>query len=215
VNEGEDRSLHQREGNMRIVCYMRCSTDDRQTVASQRAEIEAYLKARSPTKVRWFEDLGHSGGRLDRPAFQRMMADVRRRRFDVLVCYRLDRVSRSLFDAVAVLDELRRHDVRLVTLADGISFDGPYGRLMYALVAGLAELEREAIRERVRAGLRAARARGVRLGRAPADIDEGEARRRRAEGQTMKQVADHFRVNVRTLQRYLNQGDKIPPRPAR
>ena len=100
------------------------------------------------------------------------MAEVRRRRFDVLVCYRLDRISRSLFDAVAVLDELRRHDVSLVTLADGISFDGPYGSLMYALVAGLAELEREAIRERVRAGLRAARARGVRLGRAPADIDE-------------------------------------------
>jgi len=74
----------------------------------------------------------------------------------------IDRISRSLFDAVAVLDELRRHDVRLVTLADGISFDGPYGQLMYALVAGLAELEREAIRERVRVGLRAARARGVR-----------------------------------------------------
>lgn len=67
----------------------------------------------------------------------------------------------------------------------------------------------------MRAGLRAAKARGVRLGRAPADIDEGEARRRRAQGQTMKQVADHFGVNVRTLQRYLNQGDKIPLRPAR
>lgn len=121
---------------MRIASYMRCSTDDKQTVASQRAEIEAYLERRSPTRVRWFEDLGHSGGKLDRPAFQRMMADIRRRRFDILVCYRLDRISRSLFDAVAVLDELRRHDVSLVTLADGISFDGPYGSLMYALVAG-------------------------------------------------------------------------------
>ena len=200
---------------MRLACYVRTSTDERQTVRSQKAEIEAYIERRSPTRVRWFEDLGHSGGRIDRPAFQRMMAEVRRRRFDILVCYRLDRVSRSLFDAVAVLDELRRHDVRLVTLADGISFDGPYGSLMYALVAGLAELEREAIRERVRAGLRAARARGVRLGRAPADIDEGEARRRRAQGQTMKQVADHFGINVRTLQRYLNQGDKKPLRPAR
>jgi len=200
---------------MRIASYMRCSTDDKQTVASQRAEIEAYVERRSPTRVRWFEDLGHSGGKLDRPAFQRMMGEVRRRRFDILVCYRLDRISRSLFDAVAVLEELRRHDVRLVTLADGISFDGPYGSLMYALVAGLAELEREAIRERVRAGLRAARARGVRLGRAPADIDEGEARRRRAEGQTMRQVADRFGVSVRTIQRCLNRGDRNPCRPAR
>ena len=200
---------------MRLACYVRTSTDERQSVRSQKAEIEAYIERRSPTRVRWFEDAGHSGGRLDRPAFQQLMAEVRRRRFDVLVCYRLDRISRSLFDAVAVLDELRRHDVRLVTLADGISFDGPYGSLMYALVAGLAELEREAIRERVRAGLRAARARGVRLGRRAADIDEGEARRRRAGGMTMREIADHFNVSVRTIQRCLNRGDRNPRRPAR
>lgn len=200
---------------MRIACYMRCSTDDKQTVQSQRSEIEAYLERRSPKRVRWFEDVGHSGGRIDRPAFLRMMADVRRRRFDILVCYRLDRISRSLFDAVHVLDELRRSDVRLVTLADGISFDGPYGQLMYALVAGLAELEREAIRERVKAGLRAAKARGVRLGRAPAEIDLGEARRRRAQGQTMKQIADHFNISVRTVQRRLRDRDKNHPRRGR
>lgn len=197
---------------MRIACYTRCSTDDKQTVRSQRAEIEAYIERRSPERVRWFTDEGYSGGRLERPAFQRMMADIRRRRFDVLVCYRLDRISRSLFDAVHVLDQLRQHDVRLVTLADGISFEGPYGSLMFALVGGLAELERAAIRERVKAGLRAAKARGVRLGRAPADIDLKEARRRRAQGQTMKQVADHFGVSVRTLQRRLAEGDKNPRR---
>ncbi len=200
---------------MRIACYCRVSTGDKQSVASQKAEIEAYLEKRTPKTVRWFDDTGYSGGRIDRPAFQRMMADIRRRRFDVLVCYRLDRLSRSLFHAVHVLDELRCHDVRLVTLADGISFEGPYGALMFALVSGLAELEREAIRERVKAGLRAAKARGVRLGRAPAAIDIREARRRRAKGETMRQVADHFNVTVRTLQRYLNKGDKSPPRPTR
>ncbi len=200
---------------MRIACYCRCSTFDKQTVSSQRTEIEAYLATRSPKRVRWFEDVGHSGGKLDRPAFRKLMDDIRRRRFDILVCYRLDRISRSLFDAVAVLDELRRHDVRLVTLADGISFDGPYGSLMYALVAGLAELEREAIRERVKAGLRAAKARGVRLGRKAADIDVEGARRRRAQGQTMKQVADHFNVSVRTVQRRLRHGDKNHPRRGR
>lgn len=200
---------------MRIACYTRCSTYDKQTVASQRTEIKSYLTTRSPKRVRWFEDIGHTGGKLDRPAFQKLMADVRRRRFDILVCYRLDRVSRSLFDAVHVLDQLRQNDVRLVTLADGISFDGPYGSLMYALVAGLAELEREAIRERVKAGLRAAKARGVRLGRAPAAIDVREARRRRAEGMTMREIAEHFNISVRTLQRKLRDSDKNPRRPAR
>ena len=195
---------------MRIACYLRCSTSDKQTVASQRTEIEAYLSTRSPKRVRWFEDLGHSGGKLDRPAFKKLMADVRRRRFDVLVCYRLDRISRSLFDAVHVLDQLRRHDVRLVTLADGISFDGPYGGLMYALVAGLAELEREAIRERVKAGLRAAKARGVRLGRRAAAIDMEGARRRRAEGMAMRQIAEHFGISIRTLQRRLRGVTKTP-----
>lgn len=195
---------------MRIACYLRCSTSDKQTVASQRTEIEAYLATRSPKRVRWFEDLGHTGGKLDRPAFKKLMADVRRRRFDVLVCYRLDRISRSLFDAVHVLDQLRQHDVRLVTLADGISFDGPYGGLMYALVAGLAELEREAIRERVKAGLRAAKARGVRLGRKAAAIDIEGARRRRAEGMTMRQIAEHFGISVRTLQRRMRGVTKTP-----
>ena len=104
----------------------------------------------------------------------------------------------------------RRHDVRLVTLADGISFDGPYGGLMYALVAGLAELEREAIRERVKAGLRVAKARGVRLGRRAAAIDIEGARRRRAEGMTMRQIAEHFGISVRTLQRRLRGATKTP-----
>ncbi len=200
---------------MRIACYCRVSTGDKQTVASQRAEIEAYLATRTPKRVRWFEDVGHSGGKLDRPAFQQLMADIRRRRYDVLVCFRLDRISRSLFDAVHVLDQLRQHDVKLVTLADGISFDGPYGGLMYALIAGLAELEREAIRERVKAGLRAAKARGVRLGRAPAAIDVRETRRRRSQGQTMREIAEHFGISVRTLQRRMRDSDKNPRRPAR
>jgi len=195
---------------MRIACYMRCSTGDKQTVESQKAEIEAYLATRVPKRVRWFQDVGHSGGKLDRPAFQTLMDDVRRRRFDILVCYRLDRISRSLIDAVHVLDQLRKNNVRLVTLADGISFDGPYGGLMYALVAGLAELEREAIRERVKAGLRAAKARGVRLGRARADIDLEGARRRREEGMTMREIAEHFDISVRTLQRRLRGATKTP-----
>ncbi len=200
---------------MRIACYCRVSTGDKQTVASQRAEIEAYLTTRTPKRVRWFEDVGHSGGKLDRPAFKKLMDDIRRRRFDILVCYRLDRISRSLFDAVHVLDQLRKNNVRLVTLADGISFDGPYGSLMYALVSGLAELEREAIRERVKAGLRAAKARGVKLGRKAADIDVEGARRRRAEGMTMREIAEHFDISVRTLQRRLRDSDKNPRRPAR
>ncbi len=200
---------------MRIACYCRVSTDEKQDTRSQKADIEAYLEKRSPTTVRWFEDTGYSGGRIDRPAFQRMMTDIRRRRFDVLVCYRLDRISRSLFHAVHVLDQLRQHDVRLVTLADGISFEGAYGTIMFALVSGLAELEREAIRERVKAGLRAAKARGVRLGRAPATIDVKEARRRRAQGMTMREIAERFGISVRTLQRKLRDSDKNPHRPAR
>ena len=141
-----------------------------------------------------------------------MMGDVRGRRFDMLVTFKLDRLSRSLLHAVQVLDELRRNDVKLVSLRDGISFDGAYGAILFALVAGLAELEREAIRERVKAGLRAARARGVRLGRAPAEINLEEARRMRADGQTMVEVARHFNVSVRTLRRHRNGRSKTTPK---
>jgi len=195
---------------MRVAAYLRVSTSEQQSVASQRADIETYLKTRSTTLVRWFEDVGVSGGRLDRPGFGKLMAEVRKRRFDLLVAYRLDRVSRSLIGAVHVLDELRRADVRLVTLADGISFEGPYGSLLFASVAGLAELEREAIRERVRAGLRNARAKGVRLGRAPEVVEVEAVRGMRASGATMKGIAAEMGVSVRTLQRRL-RGATVTP----
>lgn len=195
---------------MKVCVYQRCSTDE-QSVDSQRTEIEAYLATRKPTRVRWYEDIGYSGARAERPAFQRMLADIRRNRYTHLVCFKLDRLSRSLVHAVQVLDELRRHGVTLISLRDGISFEGVYGQLMYALVAGLAEIEREGIRERVRAGLRAAKARGVKLGRSPAEIDLADARRRRKQGQTMNEIADRFGVSVRTLQRRLNGGDNKPP----
>ena len=195
---------------MRTACYLRCSTDG-QTVESQRRDIEDYIAARKPTKVSWYEDAGESGAKASRPAFDRLMADVRKGRVDLLVCFKLDRVSRSLVHAVQILDELRRHDVRLISLRDGISFDGPYGMLMYALVSGLAEIERGAIRERVKAGLRAARARGVRLGRTPADIDIDEARRLRDAGRTMAEVARHFGTSPRTLRRRLNGRTETSP----
>ena len=195
---------------MRVAAYLRCSTDG-QSVESQRRDIEEYLAARKPTKVVWYEDAGESGAKTSRPALDRLMADIRKRRFDTLVCFKLDRLSRSLVHAVQILDELRRNDVKLVSLRDGITFDGPFGSLLFALVAGLAELERDAIRERVKAGLRAARARGVRLGRAPAELDTDQARRMRDAGRTMAEVAKHFGVSPRTLRRRLNGRTKSSP----
>ncbi len=195
----------------RIAAYLRVSTGDKQTVDSQKAEIETYL-ARRQAKVSWYEDVGQTGAKLDRPAFKKLLSAVSRRRVDVLVCYRLDRISRSLIDAVHVLDVLRRGDCSLVTLADGISFDGPYGALMYALVAGLAELEREAIRERVRAGVRNAQANGIRLGRPPTGLDMLAVKRLRKAGKPLGEIAAELGVSARTIQRRQAGTTKSPPK---
>ncbi|MCG3139115.1 MAG: DNA-invertase hin [Phycisphaerae bacterium] len=188
---------------MRIAVYMRCSTGE-QTLDSQKVEIERYLQSRQPCKVTWYADQGYGGGKTDRPAFQRMLGDIRRRRFDLLVCFKLDRLSRSLLDAVQLLDVLRCHDVKLVSLRDGISFEGVWANLLYALVSGLAEIEAEGIRARVRAGLANARKNGVVLGRPATTIDLNQVRQLLKKGQTMAAVADQFSVCLRTLQRRLN-----------
>lgn len=192
---------------MRIAVYMRCSTDE-QTLDSQKVEIERYLTSRQPSKVTWYKDQGYGGGKTDRPAFQRMLEDIRRRRFDLLVCFKLDRLSRSLVDAVQLLDVLRCHDVKLVSLKDGISFEGVWANLLYALVTGLAEIEAEGIRARVRAGLANARRNGVVLGRPSTTIDLHQVRLMLKKGMPMATIAQHFDVCLRTLQRRLNGKDQ-------
>ena len=105
-----------------------------------------------------------------RAALDGLLRDARRRRFDVLVCWRLDRLGRNLRHLVTLLDELHALGVSFVSLGEGIDCTTPAGRLQLHILAALAEFERARIAERVKAGLARARANGTRLGRPKAVV---------------------------------------------
>src|SRR5438309_2372974 len=148
---------------MRAAIYARVSTVD-QEPENQLQELRRYVEARGWSAVEHV-DHGVSGAAERRPALDRLVADARRRRFDVLVCWRLDRLGRNLKHLITLLDELQALGVAFVSLAEGIDATTPAGKLQMHILGAIAEFERGRIVERVRAGLARARAQGHRLGR--------------------------------------------------
>jgi DNA invertase Pin-like site-specific DNA recombinase len=148
---------------MKAAIYARVSTLD-QEPENQLAELRRYVEARGWTAVKYV-DRGVSGAKERRPALDQLVADARRRRFDVLVVWRLDRLGRNLRHLILLLEELTSLGVSFVSLGEGIDTGTPAGRLQLHLLAAIAQFERERIVERVRAGMARARIQGKHLGR--------------------------------------------------
>jgi DNA invertase Pin-like site-specific DNA recombinase len=148
---------------MRAAIYARVSTLDQQP-ENQLEELRRYVAARGWTAVE-FVDKGVSGAKDSRPALNKLLDGARRRRFDVVVCWRLDRLGRNLRHLIGLLDDLQALGVAFVSLAEGIDATTPAGRLQMHILGAIAEFERGRIVERVKAGLDRARRQGRRLGR--------------------------------------------------
>jgi DNA invertase Pin-like site-specific DNA recombinase len=156
---------------MRAAIYARVSTTE-QTAENQLLELRRYIEARGWTAVEYV-DIGVSGSKDRRPALDQLLADALRRRFDVVVCWRLDRLGRNLKHLITLLEDLQALGVAFVSLAEGIDATTPAGKLQMHILGAIAEFERERIRERILAGLARARSQGKQLGRprkAPATI---------------------------------------------
>lgn len=150
---------------MRAVIYARVSSFDHEP-ENQLAEIRRYIAARSWTPAATeYIDRGISGAKDRRPALDRLLADAKRRRFDVLVVWRLDRIGRNPRHLIILLEELRALGVAFVSLGEGIDATTPAGKLQMHILGAIAEFERSRIAECVKAGLQRARAQGKRLGR--------------------------------------------------
>jgi putative DNA-invertase from lambdoid prophage Rac len=150
---------------MKIAIYTRVSTD-KQTHDSQLNELRDYCQRRQWANVTEYADV-ISGAKFSREGFDKLMTDVRRNRLDVIVCFKLDRLGRSLPHLAQIVSELTAHRVALVCPSQGIDTSGmnPASQLQLNILMAIAEFERSIIQERVTAGLRAAKAKGVRLGR--------------------------------------------------
>src|SRR5687768_8551127 len=155
---------------MRVGVYARVSTSE-QTCENQLLELRRYVEARGWTIFKEYVDEGVSGAKDRRPALDQLVTDAKRRRFDVLVCWRLDRLGRNLRHLILLLDELQAVGVAFVSLSEGIDATTPAGRLQLHVLGAIAEFERARIAERVKAGLVRARAQGRRLGRPRRRVD--------------------------------------------
>jgi len=160
----------------------------------QLAELREYAGRRGWQIVEEFTDQGVSGCKESRPALNRLMSDACRRRFDAILVWKIDRFGRSLKHLVNALAELAALGVAFISLRDNLDLSTPSGRLMFQIIGAMAEFERALIQERVRAGLRNARAKGRRLERPRVVVDASRVATLRARGNSWSQVSRPSRV---------------------
>lgn len=190
---------------MRAAIYARVSTFD-QEPENQLVELRRYAAARG-WDVKEHVDHGISGAKERRPALDALLADAKRRRFDVLVVWRLDRLGRNLRHLIVLLEELQALGIAFVSLGEGIDATTPAGKLQMHILGAIAEFEKARIAERVKAGLQRARAQGKRLGR-PRKLPSATD----VPGGSVREAARRWGVSKSTAARWISNGrTPIPP----
>jgi len=188
-----------------IAAYTRVSTQD-QTGAGQRSEIHQWLvnNGIEPEQVIWYEDR-ETGTTLRRPSFERLQSDIFKGKIKTVVIWKLDRLSRNLRDGVNVLADWAERRLKIVVVTQQLELTGVIGRTIAALLLGLAEIEHGFIRERQRAGIEAAKRRGVYKGGKPGRTksDLVRARQLRDKGNKPSEIAAALNISERTAFRYL------------
>jgi DNA invertase Pin-like site-specific DNA recombinase len=172
----------------------------------QTRELEEYCQCRGWAVTGCYVDTGISGSKESRPELDRLMTDAHQRRFDAILVWKLDRFGRSLRHLVNALAELEALGVAFVSLRDNLDLSTPSGRLMFQIIGAMAEFERSLIVERVKAGMRNARAKGKRIGRPPRtqlspDMRKTIADAYRNQQGSLRLLAAQFGTSVGTVQR--------------
>lgn len=204
---------------IRTAIYARVSTaNSGQDPTMQTRELQEYCEHRGWTVAGEYVDVGISGTKEKRPELDRLMADAHRRRFDTLLVWKLDRFGRSLRHLVNTLAELEARGIAFVSLRDNLDLSTPSGRLMFQIIGAMAEFERALIAERVKAGMRNARAKGRRIGR-PAHVPVTDQLRTKIAGSyengegSLRVIAARYGTSLRTVQRCIALYQKAGTRP--
>jgi DNA invertase Pin-like site-specific DNA recombinase len=188
--------------NNRVALYARISTNGHgQDPEMQLRELREYTDRRGWKIVEEYVDRGVSGAKASRPALNRLMADAQRRKIDTVLVWKLDRFGRSLRHLVNAIAELEVLGVAFVSLRDNLDLTTPSGRLMFQIIGAMAEFERSLIQERVKAGLRNAKAKGKKLGRPREYVDESKVEALRASGASWRAIAKELGLGVGTVHR--------------
>ena len=201
----------------KVAIYVRVSTAD-QHVESQLYDLRELAVQRGLDVVQEYRDSGVSGKRARRPGLDALIADARQKKFSVVLVSAFDRVARSVKHFLHVMDEFDNLGIVFISRRENVDTSGPMGRLFLTLIGSIAELESDLIRERVLAGMRRAKLDGVRIGRAPMNIDRAAIVRDRLSGMSLTAVAKKWGISRSLVCKLVNRakaGDRgsmlLPP----
>jgi len=183
--------------------YLRVSTFD-QNPETQVHDLRQMASQRGYQVVEEFTDR-ISGAKARRPGLDALMRDARRCRFKVVLVWACDRIARSTRHFLEVLDELNRLNIEFISFREQIDTGGPLGRAVVVIIGAVAELERNLIIERVRAGMRRAKLEGRHIGRKPLELDRAAILRGRQQGLSLGQLAKAHRASRATIHRVLRE----------
>ena len=194
---------------MRAAIYARVSTiGNGQSPEMQLREMREYCERRGWQVAGEYVDSGISGAKDRRPELDRLMQEAHKRRFDVVAVWKFDRFARSVTHLLRALDTFRVLGIEFVSLSESLDTATPVGRMVFTVLGAVAELERSLIAERVRAGLRNAKAKGKRLGRPREIVDTAKIAQLRSQGRSWRKIARQLGISARTARR---AGQNPPP----
>ncbi len=185
---------------MRVAFYARVSTlNNGQDPEMQLRELREYCGRRGWEIAGEYVDQGISGAKDSRPELNRLMADAHQRRFDVVCVWKFDRFARSTSHLLRALETFKALGIEFCSFSEQLDTTTPAGKMVFTVLGAVAELERSLIAERVRAGLRNARAKGKQLGRPAAMVSPVDIRALLAEGRSMASIGEQLGVSAATI----------------
>jgi len=198
-----------RNSTPRVAVYARVSTSD-QSTETQLLDLRRYVRERGWTLFKEYADNGISGTTDSRPALNELMDAAKKRRFDAVLVWRFDRFARSTKHLILALEEFRGLGIDFISYQENIDTSSPLGSAIFTIISAVAQLERDIIAERVKAGLRRAKENGKTLGRPLGSVVHSQhterARKLHDEGLSLRSIADQLGISKSTVQRLISCG---------
>src|SRR5690349_24780448 len=184
----------------RVAIYARVSTTNHgQDVGLQTRELRQFAETRGWTLAGEYIDAGVSGAKDSRPELNRLMAEAHKRRFDVVCVWRFDRFARSVSHLLRALETVKALGIEFCSFSEQLDTSTPAGKMVFTVLGAVAELERDLIAERVRAGVRNARAKGKKLGRPRVKVSDSQVRTLTDQGLSMAAIAKQLGISAATV----------------
>jgi DNA invertase Pin-like site-specific DNA recombinase len=185
---------------MRVALYARVSTvGNGQSPEMQLRELREYIERRRWELAGDYVDAGVSGAKDSRPELNRLMVDAHKRKFDIVCVWKFDRFARSVSHLLRALETFKALGIEFSSYSEQMDTTTPTGKMIFTVLGAVAELERSLIAERVRAGLRNARAKGMRLGRPCSKVSDAELRALLDSGLSMLAVGEKLGISSATV----------------